>query len=174
MQPCYYYKTRKKRSLSPERTTSGLVFSLSICNWQSVSNNSRCALCRSGYISRSSMIGLICMGKSDYSAIEIFREDQWFLPGHWEFRTGPAQATLRQRIDLIGESANTVLKNASAAMVSGKAPAISAINTSAGYFVPSDIDVSPFDNSGKKKVSRTYKGFDGYAPILHIWVMKDT
>ena len=31
-----------------------------------------------------------------------------------------------------------------------------------------NIDVSPFDNSGSHKagVSRTYKNFDGYAPIF--------
>ena len=35
-------------------------------------------------------------------------------------------------------------------------------------FVPVDIDVTPFDNSksNKEGVSRTYKGFDGYAPIM--------
>ena len=35
-------------------------------------------------------------------------------------------------------------------------------------YVPVDIDVTPFDNSKTKKegVSRTYKGFDGYAPIM--------
>ena len=35
-------------------------------------------------------------------------------------------------------------------------------------YVPVDIDVTPFDNSKIKKegVSRTYKGFDGYAPIM--------
>ena len=35
-------------------------------------------------------------------------------------------------------------------------------------YVPVDIDVSPFDNSKTKKegVSRTYKGYDGYAPIM--------
>ena len=27
----------------------------------------------------SSMVGLICTGKPDYSAIEIFREDKWFF-----------------------------------------------------------------------------------------------
>lgn len=34
--------------------------------------------------------------------------------------------------------------------------------------VPVDIDVYPFDNSGSHKagVSRTYKNFDGYAPIF--------
>ena len=35
-------------------------------------------------------------------------------------------------------------------------------------FVPVDIDVTPFDNSksNKEDVSRTYKGFDGYASIM--------
>ena len=35
-------------------------------------------------------------------------------------------------------------------------------------YVPVDIDVTPFDNSKTKKqgVSRTYKGCDGYAPIM--------
>jgi hypothetical protein len=116
----------------------------------------------------SSMIGLICMGKSDYSAIEIFREDEWFFTQALGISACPSQSTLRQRIDLIGESANTILKDASAEMILKKAPSVSAIKTSAGYFVPLDIDVSPFDNSKtqKEKVSRTYKGFDGYAPIL--------
>jgi len=36
------------------------------------------------------------------------------------------------------------------------------------HFIPVDIDVSPFDNSGSKKegVSFTYKKMDGYAPIF--------
>lgn len=35
-------------------------------------------------------------------------------------------------------------------------------------YVPMDMDVTPFDNSKTKKqgVSRTYKGYDGYAPIM--------
>ena len=35
-------------------------------------------------------------------------------------------------------------------------------------YVPVDIDVTPFDNSKTRKegVSRTYKGYDGYAPIM--------
>ena len=34
--------------------------------------------------------------------------------------------------------------------------------------VPVDIDVTPMDNSktSKQGVSRTYKGFDGYAPMI--------
>ena len=35
-------------------------------------------------------------------------------------------------------------------------------------YVPVDIDVTPFDNfkTRKEGVSRTYKGYDGYAPIM--------
>ena len=35
-------------------------------------------------------------------------------------------------------------------------------------FVSVDIDVTPMDNSksNKEGVSRTYKGFDGYAPMM--------
>lgn len=34
--------------------------------------------------------------------------------------------------------------------------------------VPLDLDVTPFDNSNtfKEGVSRTYKGYDGYAPMM--------
>ena len=48
-------------------------------------------------------------------------------------------------------------------MVNAKAP-VSALKT--GH-VPVDIDVFPMDNSGTKQegVSRTYHGYDGYAPI---------
>ena len=37
-----------------------------------------------------------------------------------------------------------------------------------GGEVPVDIDVTPFDNSRTKKegVSRTYKGYDDYVPIM--------
>ncbi len=35
-------------------------------------------------------------------------------------------------------------------------------------YIPFDMDVTPMDNSksGKEGVSRTYKGFDGYAPMM--------
>jgi hypothetical protein len=37
-----------------------------------------------------------------------------------------------------------------------------------GCYVPVDVDVTPFDNSKSHKegVGRTYKGFDGYAPLM--------
>lgn len=116
----------------------------------------------------SSMVGLICVGKPDYSAIEIFRQDPLFFTQSLRISDCPSEATLRQRIDLIGESANSIVKGASAEMISTKAPVVSPIQTSVGLFVPLDMDVSPFDNSKTQKegVSRTYKGSDGFAPIF--------
>lgn len=101
-------------------------------------------------------------------AIEIFREDEWFFTQALRISDCPSQSTLRQRIDLIGEAANNIIKEACAEMIRKKAPAVSPIKTSAGDFIPLDMDVSPFDNSKTQKegVSRTYKGCDGYAPML--------
>ena len=114
------------------------------------------------------MMGLISIGKPDYDAIELFREKPQFFIEALGISDCPSSPTLRQRLDLIGDNANDVLKEESAALVGAKAPGVSAIETSAGRFVPLDIDVSPFDNSrtSKEGVSRTYKGCDGYAPIF--------
>jgi hypothetical protein len=115
-----------------------------------------------------SMLGLISIGKPDYDAIEIFRSKQDFFIHALNISGCPSAATLRQRINLIGDAANDVIKHESAAMIQAKSPTISPIQTGAGAFVPLDIDVSPFDNSKTQKegVSRTYKGYDGYAPIF--------
>jgi hypothetical protein len=114
------------------------------------------------------MMGLISIGKPDYDAIELFREKPRFFVDALGISGCPSSPTLRQRMDLIADKANDVLKEESAALVRAKAPAVSALETSAGRFVPLDIDVSPFDNSktSKEGVSRTYKGCDGYAPIF--------
>jgi len=115
-----------------------------------------------------SMMALISVGKPDYDAIEIFRSKQDFFIKALGISKCPSSPTIRQRIDLIGSAADDILKEESAALVRSKAPAISPIETGAGRFVALDIDVSPFDNSKTKKegVSRTYKGYDGYAPIF--------
>jgi len=115
-----------------------------------------------------SMTGLISIGKPDYEAIEIFREKPEFFTKALGLSGCPSNVTLRQRINLIGNQSNTIIKEESLSMVQSKAPAITPITTGLGPFVPLDIDVSPFDNSKTKKegVSRTYKGYDGYAPIF--------
>ena len=114
------------------------------------------------------MTALISIAKPDYDAIEIFREKQDFFTKALQISGCPSSPTLRQRIDLVGNAADDTIKNASAALIRSKAPGITPLQTTAGEFITLDIDVSPFDNSKTKKegVSRTYKGYDGYAPIF--------
>lgn len=113
------------------------------------------------------MLGLLCLGKADYQAIEPFRGDEFFTQaiGIERCPSGPA---LRQRLDVVKGAFDSILKEESAELIGCTAPGITSISTTCGQFVPLDLDVSPFDNSKTKKqgVSRTYKGFDGFAPIF--------
>ena len=113
------------------------------------------------------MLGLLSLGKSDFDAIEPFRADTFFSQA-MGMEKCPSSSTLRQRFDLVQGAFDVLLKEESAGLISRMAPPITAVETTAGAFVPLDLDVSPFDNSKTKKegVSRTYKGFDGYAPIF--------
>jgi len=115
-----------------------------------------------------SMMALIAIGKPYYDAIELIRPYPQFFIDTMALPYCPSSATLRQRLDLIGHSAEKQIKDAAIELVKTKAPALTPIETSVGNFVPLDIDVSPFDNSKTQKegVSRTYKGCDGYAPIF--------
>lgn len=107
-------------------------------------------------------IGLLCLGKSDYTDIEAFRHDEFFRRA---FGLGkvPSEETLRQRLDQVGMRGQAIVHEESAALVKQHVRKLSCCY---GDWVPLDIDVSPFDNSGTKKegVSWTYKGMDGYAP----------
>lgn len=113
------------------------------------------------------MLGLVCLGKPDFDAIEPFRADTFFTQAMGMGKC-PSSSTLRQRLDVVGNAFDTILKEESSGLVSVMAPKITPVVTSVGKFVPLDIDVSPFDNSRTKKegVSWTYKGFDGFAPIF--------
>jgi hypothetical protein len=114
-----------------------------------------------------SMLGLVCLGKPYYDAVELFRENNFFHQC-LGVETCPSSPSLRQRIDIIKNAFDDILKSESAELIRRIAQQISPVETSLGKFVPLDIDVSPFDNSRtcKEGVSRTYKGFDGFAPIF--------
>ncbi|MBU0490011.1 MAG: IS1380 family transposase, partial [Bacteroidetes bacterium] len=114
-----------------------------------------------------SMAGLICLGKPDYDAIEPFREDDFFK-NSLGLEHCPSSPTLRQRLDLANGNFDSTIKDASTVLIKNTARQITPIPTEKGPLVPLDIDVSPFDNSKTKKegVSRTYKGYDGFAPIF--------
>lgn len=108
-------------------------------------------------------LGLICLGKSDFEAVEQTRHDPFFKAA-MGIKQSASSARLRQRFDddaralipLLDEASVEFLRNASAP-----------IGTLATGHVPLDMDVFPLDNSNTKKegVAYTYKGHDGYAPI---------
>ena len=111
-----------------------------------------------------SYLGLLCLGKSDFQAITGMRDDEYFKQSLGIGRL-PSAERLRQRLDegaaaglvpLVARSSRTMLKQLGV-KVSGYADGL----------VPLDVDVFPQDNSNTRKegVSRTYKNFDGYAPI---------
>ena len=111
-------------------------------------------------------IGLLTMGKPAYGSVHEFDDD----PDFYKYALGivrsiPSEETLRQRMDGIGSSLRSYILAENIRMlrdngiVPGKLP---------NGHVPVDIDVTPFDDPKTKKqgVSRTYKGCDGYAPIM--------
>jgi len=123
-----------------------------------------------------SMIGLQCMGKNDFDAISAFEaESDAFFRLALGLDQVPSEPTLRQRLDALGarDAAATppeaevreILLEESAEMVRRHAPTLTACLQD---WVPVDLDVSPFDNSGSRKegVGFTYKKVDGYAPIF--------
>jgi len=119
----------------------------------------------------TAMIGLLCLGKPDFDAVEAFRDDPFF--GYaLGLETVPSAATLRQRLDQLRHVPDGVVRAESAAIVARHAPQLTPCyqveDGRVADWLPLDIDVSPFDNSDTKKegVSRTYKKVDGYAPIF--------
>jgi hypothetical protein len=108
------------------------------------------------------MIGLLCLGKSDYADIEPYRQEEFFRRA-MGLKKLPSEETLRQRMDQLGTTPIATLHEESARMIARHAPVLTPCH---GEWIPLDIDVSPFDNSGTKKegVAWTYKRLDGYAP----------
>lgn len=80
-------------------------------------------------------------------------------------RAIPSAETLRQRMDDIGSSLREEILNANVSMFNTYNVQPSALESD---LVPLDLDVTPMDNSKthKEGVSYTYKGFDGYAPMM--------
>ena len=110
-----------------------------------------------------SYLGLICTGKSDYEAVSSLREDSFFKESLGIERV-PSAEILRQRFDRDADRLRGAAQKCSLALLKNSGITISPLET--GH-IPLDIDVFPMDNSGTKKehVGRTYKGYDGYAPI---------
>ena len=113
-----------------------------------------------------SYIGLLCQAKTSFEAVNEMKDDpEYYKDALGIVRNIPSSETLRQRMDDIGSSLRTQILQANIDMF--RTHNVAPANLSTGH-VPLDIDVTPFDNSksSKEGVSHTYKGFDGYAPIM--------
>ncbi|MBC7074837.1 MAG: hypothetical protein H5T98_01940 [Syntrophomonadaceae bacterium] len=117
-------------------------------------------------------VAISCQGKSDFDHIEPFRENGFFVIS-LNVTKAPSSPTLWQRLDMAGknEQWKQIILEELAKLLSNDLVQITQIFLGANkerQYVPLDIDISPFDNSSTKKqvVSRTYKGYDGYAPIF--------
>ncbi len=117
-----------------------------------------------------SYIGLLGLGQSDYEAIEAFRDDDSGFKLFLDLDMVPSSSTLRQRLNQLAQ-----MPDAAELLLSLKEESMSILKSNKIVLtpvlrdlVPLDIDVSPFDNSKshKEEVSRTYKGFDGYSPMM--------
>jgi len=111
-------------------------------------------------------IGLLVLGKTDFDNVNEFHSDKEYYKHALGIAYDiPSESTLRTRLNTIGTSMNTDIMNGNIEIFKSCKLQPSAL--SCGY-VPVDIDVTPFDNSKSHKqgVSRTYKNFDGYAPIM--------
>ena len=111
-------------------------------------------------------IGLLIQGKPQFDAVKEMADDpEYFKAALGIVRAIPSAETLRQRMDDLGDSRREDILQTNLSMFTayGIKP-----GTLPCGLTPLDIDVSPFDNSktSKEGVSRTYKGFDGYAPIF--------
>jgi len=107
--------------------------------------------------------GLLCLGKSDFEAVENIREDRFFKEA-MGIKQMPSSARLRQRFDDDASALIPLIDDASVTFLSRSEAPITALAT--GH-IALDMDVFPMDNSktAKEGVSHTYKGYDGYAPM---------
>ena len=114
-----------------------------------------------------SYLGLLCLGKDDFDAIEAQRTDAFFTRA-LHLRAVPSSPTLRQRLDANASDWFELAERINAAVLSVKI-AGKPINFGllpCGY-LPLDVDTFAMDNSGtaKEHMGRTYAGVDGYCPL---------
>jgi hypothetical protein len=125
---------------------------------------------RSGLANREivkSYLGLLCLGKNDFDAIENFRSDAFFKRA-LGLRGVPSSPTLRQRLDANASSwfdlAAQINQKLLNSRINGKPIDFGALEC--GYTLV-DLDTFAMDNGNTKKelVGRTYAGVDGYCPF---------
>ena len=111
----------------------------------------------------TAFVGLLCLGKTDFDAIENHRNDGFFAEA-LGLSAVPAASTLRTQLDVHAKDLLPLTDELSVALLKNAGAPITPLPCG---LVPLDIDVFTQDNSKTRKegVSRTYAGMDGYAPI---------
>ena len=109
-----------------------------------------------------SIVGLLTLGKSDFEAIEPFRQDRFFKQA-LELGKVPSSVWMRQRLDRYAADLREVSDELSLRLLERTQAPITAHKG----FVCLDIDTFVMNNEDSRKelVQRTYQGVDGYTPI---------
>ena len=119
-------------------------------------------------ILKAMLICILC-GNADYDSIHETDDDQEYYCNAMRMTKIPSEATMRQRMDDMGETLKDTLKPIlrEATVNLFKYFNVNPTALENGY-VPVDIDVSPFINEKchNEGISKTYKLKDGYAPIF--------
>jgi hypothetical protein len=114
-----------------------------------------------------SYLALLCLGKSDFDAIESFRNNAFFKRA-LGLGVVPSSPTLRQRMDIHAASWFDLAPQMNQLLLSSRinGQPIDFGSLECGY-TPLDLDTFAMDNGGTKKelVGRTYAGVDGYCPF---------
>lgn len=123
-------------------------------------------------------LGLLTMGRSQYEDIESFRQAPQSAAGEagqesfaQSLGTAfvPSEATMRSAMHTLADAeGRSIAKLGECSLNILKTLPIAPCKHGEWSYVPCDVDVTCFNNDGshRENVSRTYHGFDGYAPIM--------
>lgn len=117
-----------------------------------------------------SSIGTLCLGKSDFEAIENHRNDDYFKAA-LSVQQVPSSARLRQRLDEHAEALLPIVFQSNIDFLAHAQVPATLLTT--GH-VALDIDVYPMNNEKTRKegVSRIYKGFAATPRSPSIWAKR--
>ena len=113
-------------------------------------------------------IGLLCQARTHFEDVELFRQDEAESFGlSLGINKIPSEPTLRLRLkELATIESMRKIEDINLSIL--KHHQILPLTVNGRSYIPNDIDVTPLDNTGshREHVSRTYKGCDGFAPIM--------
>lgn len=115
-----------------------------------------------------SYLGLLCLGKNDFDAIEGLRTNAFAIRA-LGVQAVPSSPTLRQRLDAQGSTWFDLAEEINLALLRTRvAGAPIDFGLLPGGYAPLDLDTFCMDNGDTKKelVGRTYSGVDGYCPFV--------